>query len=98
MAETIEALSIERTDELGKKTTRQLDKEVLTRGAWTTIVYRYQDWDNKTDDWGPQKARIERYKKYQGEYRSQSRFNISNAKQARMLIDILSRWFSQEDE
>ncbi len=94
---TIEELTIERQTDEGEPMTRELAKEVLTRGAWTTIVYKYQDWDSKKEDWGDEKVRIERYRKLKGVYRSQSRFNISNAKQARKIINILSDWFGEEE-
>ncbi len=45
MSETIDDLTIAYSED-GTETTRELGKEVLSKGAWTTIMFRYQDWDN----------------------------------------------------
>ena len=37
---------------------------------------------------------IRRYKKTGGEYRQQSKFNISSADQARKIVDALSSWIN----
>lgn len=94
MAETIDEITIEYTDG-GVVTTKQLDKEVLTKGAWSTIMFKYQDWDNKTQDYGPIKYSIRRYQKSKGEYKQKSKFNISNRDQAMKVIDILSKWVEE---
>lgn len=91
MAETIDELTVEYSDE-GIVTTKELDKVVLTKGAWSTILYRYQDWDRKKEDYGPEKYTIRRYQKRNGEYRQQSKFNISSKEQAKQLIDALQGW------
>ncbi len=96
MAETIDEITIN-YEEDGKLLCKELSKEVLTRGSWTTILFKYQDMDRKTEDYGPEKASIRRYRKSGGRYNMQSKFNISNAKQARQLAQILTTWFPPED-
>ncbi|HEY9148295.1 MAG TPA: hypothetical protein VIQ22_04730 [Gammaproteobacteria bacterium] len=91
MAETIDELTVEYSDE-GILTTKELDKVVLTKGAWSTILFRYQDWDRKKEEYGPEKYTIRRYQKRNGEYRQQSKFNISSKEQAKQLIDALQGW------
>lgn len=91
MAETIDELTVEYTDE-GILTTKELDKVVLSKGAWSTILFRYQDWDRKKEEYGPEKYTIRRYQKRNGEYRQQSKFNISSKDQARQLIEALQKW------
>lgn len=91
MAETIEEITIQ-YEEDGRCLVKELDKEVLTKGAWTTIIFRYQQYDGKIDDFGPEKFVIRRYRKIKGQYRSQSKFNISSLKQARQIVDTLSNW------
>lgn len=44
MAETIEELTVSYTED-GVETVKELDKAVLTKGAWSTIVFRQQDWN-----------------------------------------------------
>ena len=47
MAETIDELTIH-YEEDGKILRKELAKEVLSKGSWTTIMYLYQDLDRKT--------------------------------------------------
>jgi hypothetical protein len=91
VAETIDELTVEYVDD-GVVTTKELDKVVLTKGAWSTILYRYQDWDRRKEEYGPEKYTIRRYQKRNGEYRQQSKFNISSKEQAKQLIEALQTW------
>lgn len=91
MSSTIEELTIN-YEEGDLLVVKELDKEVLSKGAWTTIIFRYQQWDNKKEDYGPEKYMIRRYRKMNGEYRAQSKFNISSPDQARKIIATLSKW------
>lgn len=96
MSETIDDLTIA-FSENGTETTRELNKEVLSKGAWTTILYRYQDWDNSKQEFGPVKYSIRRYQKRNNQYWQKSKFNISSEEQARKIIDTLSLWLKKED-
>ena len=71
---------------------KELDKEILSKGAWTTIIFKYQDWDRKKNDYGPERFTIRRYRKVGGEYRQQSKFNISSKDQANKIISALQTW------
>ncbi len=96
MNESIDDLTIEYTDE-GVVTTKQLDKIILTRGAWTTIIFRFQNWDNKTQSYGPEGYSIRRYQKKGGSYQQRSKFNISNVEQAKKIIEALNKWISDAE-
>ena len=89
--ESIDDLTVDYEDN-GQLIIRELDKAVLSKGAWTTILFRYQQWQPETGDYGPDKYVIQRYKKSGGEYRRQSKFNISSAEQARKIVDTLTAW------
>mgnify|MGYP003623553328 CR=1 FL=1 len=91
MSSTIEELSIS-YEEDGIEVIKELDKEVLTKGTWATIVYRYQQWEPAKESYSEDKYTIRRYRKMKGEYRAQSKFNISGKEQARKLVDILEEW------
>lgn len=91
MAETIDEISLN-YEEDGQLIVKELDKEVLTRGAWTTIVFRYKQWDKKTEDFGKELYTIRRYRKVKGNYMPQSKFNISNREQAGKIIAALQKW------
>ena len=97
MAETIDEITVN-YEENGRQVVEELDKEILTRGAWTTILFRFREYDDAKDDFGPEKYTIRRYRKIGGEFRFQSKFNISSAKQARQIVDTLSRWLEEETE
>ncbi|MDX8391458.1 MAG: hypothetical protein R8K53_02665, partial [Mariprofundaceae bacterium] len=73
-------------------TTKQLDKVILSKGAWTTIMFRYQNWSSADKTYGEDKFTIRRYQKRNGEYAPRSKFNITNAKQAGMIIEALQGW------
>ncbi|THB71600.1 MAG: hypothetical protein D6E12_00955 [Desulfovibrio sp.] len=97
MAETIDEITVN-YEEGGVLLVKEIDKEILTRGAWTTILFRYQDFDEKIDDYGPDRYIIRRYRKTGGVFRPQSKFRISNAKQARQVVDALNRWLEDPKE
>ncbi|MCC5791677.1 MAG: hypothetical protein JJT82_03600 [Legionellaceae bacterium] len=94
MSNSIDELSIG-YEENGIETTRQLDKKVLSKGAWTTIMFKYQDWDNAKSAYGPIKFTIRRYQKRNDQYWMKSKFNISSTDQAQKIIDILSDWLQE---
>jgi len=91
MSETVDDITIA-FSENGTETTKELDKQVLTKGAWTTIMFKYQDWDNAKSDYGPVKYSIRRYQKRNNQYWQKSKFNISSADQAQKIVDILNTW------
>lgn len=94
MASTIDEITIEYVEN-GVTTVKELDKVILTRGAWTTIVFEYQDrvkGKEEKEEYGPPKYSIRRYQKKNNEYRLKSKFNISNKEQAEKIIDVLSNW------
>ncbi len=97
MAETVDELSCDWVDESGKVLTKQLDKVVLTKGAWATIMYLYRDANRQTGEFGKIKARIQRYQKRNGRYQAHSKFNISSLDQASKISDILTAWVEKGD-
>jgi len=91
MATTVEELTVTYTED-GIETVKELDKKVLTKGAWSTIIYRYQDWNRSKEEYGPDKYTIRRYQKRNGEYQQKSKFNISSKDQAEKVIEALQDW------
>ncbi len=91
MAETVDDLTVTYEDG-GVETVKELDKKVLSKGAWATVIYRYQDWDRAKEEYGADKYTIRRYQKRNGEYQQKSKFNISSEKQAREIISALTEW------
>jgi hypothetical protein len=95
MAESVEDLTVTYVDG-GIETVKELDKAILSKGGWATVLFRYQDWDRAKETYGPDKYTIRRYQKRGGEYRQQSKFNISSRAQAEALIAALQKWLDEE--
>ena len=96
MTERAEDLTVTYTED-GIDTTKELDKVILSKGSWTTIIFRYQDWDRAKGAYGAEKYSIRRYQKRGGEYRQQSKFNISSRAQAQALVTALQGWLDQAE-
>ena len=94
MAETVDELTVhyEEGDEVIVK---ELDKEILTKGAWCTVLFRYQEKNRSTGEFGPDKYAIRRYQKSEGQYRPKSKFVISSAKQAEKILETLPKWIAE---
>lgn len=95
MSATIDELTIAFTED-GVDTVRELDKSILTKGAWTTILFRYQEWEQAKNAYGQVKYSIRRYQKRNDQYWQKSKFNISSEDQARKIIQVLSAWLEKE--
>ncbi len=91
MAETVEELTVN-YEEDGVLLVKELDKHVLTKGAWATVMFLYKDFDRRKEDYGPTKVAIRRYQKRDGVYAYRSKFNISSLDQAQKVVEALNRW------
>jgi len=91
MSASADDLTIDYEDN-GILTTKQTDKVILSKGAWVTILFRYQSWDKTKEAYGEDKFTIRRFQKRDGEYSPRSKFNITNAKQAKMIVEALENW------
>lgn len=91
MSEQIDDISI-RWEEDGVEVVKELDKVILSRGAWVTILFKYQDWNAKTEAYGPEKYSIRRYQKRYDKFQPKSKFNISSVAQAKKIVDALNVW------
>lgn len=94
MSTTIEELTVN-YEEDGIEVVKELDKAVLSKGAWATVVYRYQQWEKAKNAYSEDKYVIRRYQKVDGTYRVKSKFNISSKDQATKLVEILSGWLQE---
>jgi len=91
MSKTVEDITIN-YEEDGLLVVKETGKEILSKGAWTTILFRYQNWDKAKGEYGKDQFTIRRYQKRQGEYIPKSKFNISSREQAQSIIDTLQSW------
>ncbi len=95
MASTIDEITMNYEEE-DVLVVKELDKEILTRGAWSTILFKYQDWDKRKEEYGPVKFSIRRYQKRNNVFSQKSKFNISNVEQAMKIIATLQRWSDEQ--
>lgn len=93
MADNIDDISYD-YEEDGLLVRKMVEKQVLSKGSWTTIMFLYQELDKKTEQWRAPKIAIVRYKKSNGVYRKQSGFNISSEKQARQIVAAIEQWYA----
>jgi hypothetical protein len=97
MAETLDELTYDYEDE-GVLVRKEIDRAVLTKGGWATVMFLFQELDRKTNRFRAPKMAIVRFKKSKGSYRKQSSFNISNEKQARQIAEVFERWYAKMEE
>lgn len=91
MSTTVDDITIN-YEEDGLLLVKEIDKKILSKGAWATIIFRYQNWNRSKGEYGKEMYTIRRYQKRQGEYLPKSKFNISSAEQAGKIIDALQEW------
>jgi len=92
MAETLEELTYN-YEEDGTLVRKELDRVVLTKGGWATLMFLFQELDRKSGQFRAPKMSIVRFKKSRGTYRKQSSFNIANEKQARQVAAVFEQWY-----
>ncbi len=91
MSENVDELTVN-YEEDGVMVVKELDKEILTKGSWATLLFRYQEFDQAKGEFGPDKFTIRRYQKRNGQYLAKAKFNISSVAQAEKIVETLSRW------
>lgn len=97
MAETLDELTYNYEDQ-GVLLRKELDKTVLTKGSWATVMFLYQELDKASGKFRAPKMAIVRFKKWKGTYRKQSSFNVSSEKQARQITEVFERWYPKMAE
>ena len=97
MASDVNDITIDYTED-GVLVVKELDKAVLSKGAWATVIFKYQQWERQKENYGPERYTIRRYRKISNEYRQQAKFNISSKDQAKKIVDTLSAWIQESSE
>ncbi len=92
MATDYDELTIQ-WEEDGQVVVEELDKVIIQKGVWCTVLYRYRQLDPKTGEFGPPKAALRRYQKSRGYYRKKDSINLSE-KSAPLLVEKLKEWFN----
>ena len=95
MAESVDELSVN-YEENGVLLCKELDRRVLSRGAWATVMFLYQDLNRQSGEYGPEKVTIRRFQKRDGTYIPRSKFNISSLQQGRKIAAALQGWIDDK--
>lgn len=97
MSETVDELTMN-YEEDGVLKVKELDKAVLTKGAWATLMFKFQNWDATKEEYKKPAYAIRRFQKRNGAYQLKSKFNISSDDQANKIIEVLSGWVKSDEE
>jgi len=93
MSKTVEELTIN-WEEDGQLKIKEIKKHILTKGAWSTLMFLYQEFDGRTKTYKEPKISIKRYRKRNGQYMFQSKFNISSKAQGFEIAKIINEWYN----
>jgi hypothetical protein len=91
MVETLEELTYDHEED-GVLVRKQLDRVILTQGAWATVMFLFQERDRESDTFRAPKLAVVRFKKLRGAYRKHLAFTLVNDEQARRLSETLAAW------
>lgn len=94
MAADVNDLTVQ-YEEDGVVLVKEVDKVILSKGAWATLLFRYQQLDKKTNEFGPDRYSIRRYQKVSGNFMPKSKFNISSDAQAEKIVEALQGWLKK---
>jgi hypothetical protein len=97
MSNAIDELTVN-WEEDGKLKVKELSKHVLTKGAWATLMFLYQELDPKTGNYNSPKISIRRYRKRNDKYMFQSKFNISSAAQGKEIARMIHEWYKDSND
>jgi hypothetical protein len=91
MSTTVDDITIN-YEEDGILLVKELDKVILSKGAWATIIFKYQQWDKRQQKYGQDLYTVRRYQKRGDTYQQKSKFNISSRDQAAKIVEALRKW------
>ena len=91
MYEHVDDLTVSYEEE-GRVVVEELDKAILSKGAWATILFKYREYDRRKEEMGKVKFSLRRYQKRNGSYHQQAKFNISSEIQATATVETLGQW------
>ena len=97
MSEAIDALTVNWSED-GELRVKELKKHVLTKGAWATLMFLYQEYDKKSAEFKAPKITIRRYRKRNDQYVYQSKFNISSEAQGLEIARKICEWYGIDDK
>ena len=95
MAETLEELTYD-YEEDGTLVRKEIDRVVLTKGGWATMMFLFQELDLERDAWQPAKVAIVRFQKVRGLWKKHAAWNLAGADEAHAVAAQLGAWFTDD--
>ncbi|HOD00702.1 MAG TPA: hypothetical protein PKH54_12210 [Myxococcota bacterium] len=83
-------------EEDGQQVVKEEAKAIIARGAWPVLVFKYREWSRAENAFGPPKYTIRKYRKHNGSYRIEAKFNIGKPEQAVEIAAILKEWATSD--
>lgn len=90
-SDDIDEITVE-YEEDGVQVVKEEAKAIVARGAWPVLMFRYREWSKSENCFGPQKYTIRKYRKRNGSYRIEAKFNIGKPEQAVEIARVLNEW------
>ncbi|HNZ04133.1 MAG TPA: hypothetical protein PLY68_04395 [Myxococcota bacterium] len=90
-SEEIDEITVE-YEEDGIQVVREEAKKVIARGAWPVLMFKYREWSRSDNDFGEPRYTIRKYRKRDGTYRLEAKFNIGKPEQAAEIARTLAEW------
>ncbi len=96
--ESVEDLTITREGDDRMAPRKQLKKQVITKGAWATVAYKFEELKTtKAGDEWVEKYSLVRYRKLKGVFQFKKEFAFSKPEHIRSIRDAFSEWLAEED-
>ena len=97
-ATTVEDLTVNWVDENGVEQVAELDKHVLSKGSFSTVMFKFVARDKKDPYMEKPKLGVRRYRKVCGKYKYAGKFNFSSTKQLLEFVEMAEEMFAEEFE
>lgn len=97
-ATTVEDLTVNWVDENGVQQVAEYDKHVLSKGSHSTVMFKFVQRTKNDPYMEKPKLGLRRYRKLNGEYKYQSKFNLSSTKQLLEFVEMAEEMFAEEFE
>lgn len=94
----IDALTVQWSDDAGTVVVNELDKKIVQRGSWATVVFKYEERDRKTNEMVGPKFAIRRYRSRGDRYEVHAKFVLTGEDQARDVATALLKWLGDASE
>lgn len=95
-SDDVDEITVEYEEE-GIQVVKEEAKEIIARGAWPVLMFKYREWSRAENAFGAPKYTIRKYRKRNGSYRIEAKFNIGKPEQAIEIARTLSAWASADE-